>query len=201
MFSEGEYVPRRSRDVKTNYRSPGARRLHDVLGVEIGGPYGRRYGEPGHSTDDYTKFKDLVQRMLDYNPVKRITAQEAVKHPFLHKAIGEDFSRFMRSQIQFNNGNQLSFSDNTNNTDELSNIQRRAEGDDSNIPNYQVEQQQLPTNHLQPIAYFNTDMTQNNYTSGHQPVVRVQQSQYVHPQFTTDHLVRKSFHLCCNKLL
>lgn len=39
------------------YRAPGTRRLHDILGVEGGGPAARRRGEPGHSVSDYLKFK------------------------------------------------------------------------------------------------------------------------------------------------
>lgn len=50
------------------YRAPGTRRLHEVLGVETGGPGGRRLAEPGHSVADYLKFRDLVLRMLDYDP-------------------------------------------------------------------------------------------------------------------------------------
>lgn len=232
-LAEGEYVPRRSRDSKVTYRAPGTRRLNDILGVEIGGPYGRRYGEPGHAADDYNKFKDLIQRMLDYNPMRRISAQEAVRHVFLHK--GEDaFGQMIRSQqhqqrygglavdasgglssvtggtgtaaaltasqsvldesgmagmgglanfsataslsaVGAAGGNaqlhssrlaaygapqitgqqqqqQVVGPDSAANAEELASIQRRAEVDD--VPNYQVEQQQLPNNHLQPIAYF-----------------------------------------------
>lgn len=39
------------------YRAAGTRRLHDILGVEGGGPAARRRGEPGHSVSDYLKFK------------------------------------------------------------------------------------------------------------------------------------------------
>ncbi|VVD00086.1 unnamed protein product [Leptidea sinapis] len=39
------------------YRPAGTRRLHDILGVEGGGPAARRRGEPGHSVSDYLKFK------------------------------------------------------------------------------------------------------------------------------------------------
>lgn len=52
------YVLRKAKDGK-KYRSPGSRRLHDILGVESGGPGGRRLGEPGHSISDYLKFKVL----------------------------------------------------------------------------------------------------------------------------------------------
>ncbi len=53
---DGTYMMKKSKDGK-KYRSPGSRRLHDILGIESGGPAGRRLGEPGHSVSDYLKFK------------------------------------------------------------------------------------------------------------------------------------------------
>lgn len=53
---DGSYVLKKPKDGK-KYRSPGTRRLHDILGIESGGPSGRRIGEPGHSVSDYLKFK------------------------------------------------------------------------------------------------------------------------------------------------
>lgn len=53
---KGSYVLKKPKDGK-KYKSPGTRRLHDILGVESGGPGGRRLGEPGHSVSDYLKFK------------------------------------------------------------------------------------------------------------------------------------------------
>lgn len=50
------YSLKKPKDAK-KYRNPGGRRLHDILGVETGGPYARRLGEPGHSVSDYLKFK------------------------------------------------------------------------------------------------------------------------------------------------
>lgn len=38
----------------------------DVIGVSIGGPNGRRAGEPGHTYYHYCSFLDLVMRMLHY---------------------------------------------------------------------------------------------------------------------------------------
>lgn len=53
------------------YRRPGSRSLSDILGVEIGGPGGIRSGEAGHLPMDYKRFKDLILRMLDYDPDSR----------------------------------------------------------------------------------------------------------------------------------
>ena len=71
------------------YKPPGSRRLHDILGVETGGPGGRRAGETGHSLNDYLKFKDLIQRMLDFDPKTRITPYYALQHNFFKRTADE----------------------------------------------------------------------------------------------------------------
>ena len=68
-----------------NYRAPGTRKLHDILGVETGGPGERRLGEHGHSVADYLRFKDLVLRMLEYEPKKRMTPHQALQHSFFKR--------------------------------------------------------------------------------------------------------------------
>ncbi|KFM73124.1 Serine/threonine-protein kinase minibrain, partial [Stegodyphus mimosarum] len=80
----GTYVMKKLKDGK-KYRPPGSRKLHDILGVESGGPGGRRQGEPGHSVSDYLKFKDLILRMLDYDPKTRITPYHALQHSFFKR--------------------------------------------------------------------------------------------------------------------
>ena len=84
----GDYVLRKPRDGK-RYRIPGSRRLHDILGVDCGGPSGRRVGEAGHTISEYLKFKDLVSRMLEYDPRNRITPFYALRHSFFKKTIEE----------------------------------------------------------------------------------------------------------------
>jgi len=66
------------------------RNLVDILGV----PQGRRKGEPGHTSQDYLKFKDLIEKMLDFNSQTRITPLQALQHPFFKQIV---------EQIQFNN--------------------------------------------------------------------------------------------------
>jgi len=63
-------------------RSLKQRSLNDVLGVETGGPDGRRLNEPGHSVTDYLKLKDLITKMLHYDPAERITPFQAISHSF-----------------------------------------------------------------------------------------------------------------------
>jgi serine/threonine protein kinase len=53
--------------------------------VETGGPGGRRLHEPGHSHLDYIKFRDLILKMLRYDPSQRLTPAEALSHSFFRK--------------------------------------------------------------------------------------------------------------------
>ena len=71
------------------YKAAGSRKLHDIIGAETGGPGGRRAGEPGHTVADYLKFKDLILRMLDYDPKTRITPYYGLQHNFFKKTSDE----------------------------------------------------------------------------------------------------------------
>lgn len=51
--------------VLQEYKPPATRRLHEILGVETGGPGGRRAGEPGHAPCDYLKFKGKPALCID----------------------------------------------------------------------------------------------------------------------------------------
>lgn len=79
----GSYVLNVSKEKR--YRAAGSKKIHDILGVETGGPEGRRYGEQGHSVSDYLRFKDLILRMLDYDPKTRITPYYALQHNFFKR--------------------------------------------------------------------------------------------------------------------
>ncbi|EDV21874.1 uncharacterized protein TRIADDRAFT_64191 [Trichoplax adhaerens] len=81
---DGTYVPKKSKDSR-KYRAPGSVKLADILGVNTGGPGGRRLNEAGHTVNDYLKFKDLIQRMLDYNPRNRIPPHQAQQHSFFKR--------------------------------------------------------------------------------------------------------------------
>ena len=54
--------------------------LAATLGVNSGGPHGRRAGETGHSPAHYELFLGIVKRMLDWSPDTRITSAEALEH-------------------------------------------------------------------------------------------------------------------------
>lgn len=45
--------------------------LSDIVGVESGGPSGRREGEPGHDPGTYALFLNLMEKMLDQRPETR----------------------------------------------------------------------------------------------------------------------------------
>ncbi|XP_019895706.2 serine/threonine-protein kinase minibrain isoform X1 [Musca domestica] len=88
VVSDGSYVLKKSQNGR-KYKPPGSRKLHDILGVETGGPGGRRMDEPGHSVADYLKFKDLILRMLDFDPKTRVTPYYALQHNFFKRTSDE----------------------------------------------------------------------------------------------------------------
>ncbi|KAJ8305101.1 hypothetical protein KUTeg_017346, partial [Tegillarca granosa] len=88
QLPDGTYVCRKPKDGK-KYKQPGTRKLHDIIGAETGGPGGRRGGEPGHTVADYLKFKDLILRMLEFDPKTRITPYYALQHNFFKKTTDE----------------------------------------------------------------------------------------------------------------
>ncbi|XP_050328883.1 serine/threonine-protein kinase minibrain-like isoform X1 [Bactrocera neohumeralis] len=86
--ADGSYMLKKSQNGR-KYKPPGSRKLHDILGVETGGPGGRRLDEPGHSVADYLKFKDLILRMLDFDPKTRVTPYYALQHNFFKRTTDE----------------------------------------------------------------------------------------------------------------
>jgi len=86
------------------YKLPETRRLSDVLGVETGGPGGRRLTEAGHSVADYLKFKDIVLRMLDYDPKTRITPYYALQHNFFKQTTDESTNTLVNHQTAPSHG-------------------------------------------------------------------------------------------------
>ncbi|CAB1316542.1 unnamed protein product, partial [Coregonus sp. 'balchen'] len=87
-MSDSTWGAKKTKDGK-RYKPPGTRKLHSILGVEAGGPGGRRAGESGHAVADYLKFKDLILRMLDYDPKSRIQPYYALQHSFFKKTTDE----------------------------------------------------------------------------------------------------------------
>jgi dual specificity tyrosine-phosphorylation-regulated kinase 1 len=56
--------------------------LEEILWAEDG-PATRRAGEAGHSKEMYALFFDLVDKMLAYDPDRRIRPKAALEHPFI----------------------------------------------------------------------------------------------------------------------
>lgn len=69
-----------------------------MLGVETGGPGGRRLNEPGHQVADYLRFKDIVSRMLDYDAKSRVTPYYALQHNFFKQTSDESTNTTVNSQ-------------------------------------------------------------------------------------------------------
>ncbi|XP_067928016.1 dual specificity tyrosine-phosphorylation-regulated kinase 1A-like [Watersipora subatra] len=88
QLPDKSYVCRKPKDGK-RYKSPQTRRLHDILGADRGGPGGRRQGESGHTLQDYLKFRNLIIKMLDYDPKTRITPYHALQHNFFKRTTDE----------------------------------------------------------------------------------------------------------------
>ncbi|XP_067874735.1 dual specificity tyrosine-phosphorylation-regulated kinase 1B-like isoform X2 [Heterodontus francisci] len=88
-LSGGLWAIKKVKGVKKEYKAAASRKLHSIIGVETGGPSGRRAGEPGHTPAEYLKFKDLILRMLDYDPKTRITPFYALQHNFFKKTLDE----------------------------------------------------------------------------------------------------------------
>ena len=66
------------------------RGLRTIIGVETGGPSGRRSGESGHSRNDYEQFFEFVRAMLELDPSGRIGPKDALLHPFLQRALNTE---------------------------------------------------------------------------------------------------------------
>lgn len=87
---------------KKEYKPLGSRKLSALLGSDSGGPGGRRHGELGHKKADYDRFEDLLLRLLELNPARRITPQAALDHDFLRKAPSvEDATRHLAQTAPF----------------------------------------------------------------------------------------------------
>jgi len=91
LLPDGSYVLNVSKDGK-KYRGASSRKIDDILGVETGGPQGRRRGEPGHNVSDYIRFRDLILQMLEYDPKARITPFYALQHNFFRRPTEESGS-------------------------------------------------------------------------------------------------------------
>jgi dual specificity tyrosine-phosphorylation-regulated kinase 1 len=77
--TQGNYDRKPPKDLTRRY---GPRKLSTVLGVDMGGPQGRWRSKPGHTRADYDLFLDLIDKLLVFDPSKRLTPHQAKDHPF-----------------------------------------------------------------------------------------------------------------------
>jgi len=52
------------------------------------------------STDFNVKFLDLLRRIFVYDPCKRITAKEALAHPWFHEALQDDGTEALKIRLR-----------------------------------------------------------------------------------------------------
>lgn len=64
-----------------------ARSLMEIISAETHRKKKYPPSETGNSPRNYDLFVDLIQRMLTYDPLKRIKPDEALNHPFVIGAI------------------------------------------------------------------------------------------------------------------
>ncbi|XP_064595672.1 dual specificity tyrosine-phosphorylation-regulated kinase 1A-like isoform X2 [Liolophura sinensis] len=217
QLPDGTYVCKKPKDGK-KYKSPGSRKLHDVIGAENGGPGGRRAGETGHTVADYLKFKDLILRMLDFDPKTRITPYYALQHNFFKKTTDESTNT---SNIS-SQGSGRARSDPTHQHHSQLHVHSHSAHQGHGVQYTTMEcespgsqqQQQLPRGHhpLQQVYQWNSDVQHvqgrhsngshgtHSHSSHHHRQHHSQQSQLHHSplssssQVTSSHLAHTSMH-------
>eukprot|EP00658_Telonema_sp_P-2_P049553 TRINITY_DN37697_c0_g1_i2.p1 TRINITY_DN37697_c0_g1~~TRINITY_DN37697_c0_g1_i2.p1 ORF type:complete len:146 (+),score=21.20 TRINITY_DN37697_c0_g1_i2:223-660(+) len=60
--------------------------LNDVVGVYTGGPRGSRLDTAGHDPKSYEDFVHFIRGLLTYDPAKRLSCAQALRHPFITPA-------------------------------------------------------------------------------------------------------------------
>eukprot|EP00049_Salpingoeca_infusionum_P008270 m.134881 g.134881 ORF g.134881 m.134881 type:complete len:495 (+) comp13966_c0_seq3:609-2093(+) len=72
------------KDRSKEYQEPGSRLLSDILLLPSGGPRKSLAtgGDHQQTQEQLHEFMDLVYKLLEYDPAKRLSAADAMKHPF-----------------------------------------------------------------------------------------------------------------------
>jgi len=76
------------------------RDLNVILGTNAGGPDGRRAGQAGHEPEVYAEFVDFVKGLLIIDPVKRMSVDDALAHPFMAPAVRQQMERMEQVREQ-----------------------------------------------------------------------------------------------------
>jgi serine/threonine protein kinase len=65
-----------------------------LLNIEKGGPESKFLNEENHSKEHYLLFVDLLDKMLEYEPSKRIRPIDALHHPFFTQFLDSEIPKF-----------------------------------------------------------------------------------------------------------
>lgn len=72
---------------RPNKDAPAPRTLAQIIGVESGGPFGRRRDEAGHSRENYAEFQSFIASLLRFDPTERVSAVEAMNHTYITEGV------------------------------------------------------------------------------------------------------------------
>ena len=68
---------------RPNRDAPAPRTLAQIIGVDTGGPFGRRKDEVGHSRENYLEFLSFIEALLQFDPRERWSAAQAMEHYYI----------------------------------------------------------------------------------------------------------------------
>jgi len=72
---------------RPNKDAPAPRTLAQIIGVDSGGPFGRRKDEAGHSRENYAEFQSFIASLLRFDPTERVSAVEAMNHTYITEGV------------------------------------------------------------------------------------------------------------------
>jgi len=77
---------------RPNRDAPAPRTLGQIVGVDTGGPFGRRKDEAGHARENYVEFLSFISSLLIFDPVERVSAADALGHIYITEGVAEGVS-------------------------------------------------------------------------------------------------------------
>ena len=63
--------------------APPPRTLAQIIGVDTGGPFGRRKDEVGHAHENYMEFLLFISKLLHFDPGQRVPPDDAMFDPYI----------------------------------------------------------------------------------------------------------------------
>eukprot|EP00605_Chrysophyceae_sp_TOSAG23-4_P000588 GSChrysophyteH1.ASY1.ANO1.665.1 assembled CDS len=86
IFFEKRYSPDNSHFYilkRSSRDAPSPRTLDEIVGLNTGGPFGRRKGEQGHTRENYMEFVQFISKLLIFDPDERSSAAAAMRDPYI----------------------------------------------------------------------------------------------------------------------